>query len=241
MPSTLAADSYGSGSDGWLAEYKVVSQEAVVALPDGLGWEEGATLPCAAATAWNALTGATPIRAGHTVLTQGTGGVSIFALQLAKAVGARVIATTSSAAKAETLRALGADVTVNYAEAPRWGERVRELTAGRGVDRVVEVGGPATIEQSLTCVAVGGEVVLIGFLGQDRSGLDFFKLFGSSASVRPIGVGDRANLEDCVRAVAISGLQPVVDHVFAFADAKAAFAHLQSGRHVGKIVVRVAQ
>ena len=142
MPTTLDDDSYGGKRDGWLTEYKVVSQEAVIALPPGLTDAEGATLPCAAATAWNALAGPAPIRAGHSVLTLGTGGVSIFAVQLAKALGARVIATTSSDAKGAKLRALGADAVVNYRETKDWGETVRELTDGRGVDRVVEVGGP---------------------------------------------------------------------------------------------------
>jgi NADPH:quinone reductase-like Zn-dependent oxidoreductase len=136
---------YGSEIDGWLVEQKVVSQESLVRIPDGLSYEEASTLPCAALTAWSALTLGTVIRSGHTVLTQGTGGVSIFAVQLAKAVGASVIATTSSPAKADRLRMLGADQVVNYKDEPRWGDRVRALTDGRGVDRVVEVGGPGTM------------------------------------------------------------------------------------------------
>jgi len=155
-----------------------VSQEAVVLLPDFLSFEEGATLPCAAATAWRALTDPTPVRAGHTVLMQGTGGVSIFALQLAKNLGARVISTTSSAAKAEKLLALGSDDVINYYECSRWGERVRELTGGRGVDCLVEVGGPATVNQSLRAVAFGGDIVLIGFLTEQNPGIDYFDLKG---------------------------------------------------------------
>ncbi len=240
MPSTLIADAYGSGQDGWLTEFKVVSQEAVVPLPAFLSYEEGATLPCAAATAWNALAGVTPIRTGHTVLTLGTGGVSIVALQLAKALGARVIATTSSAAKSEKLRQLGADEVINYSETAEWGERVRELTGGRGVDRVVEVSGPGTIEQSLRAVAVRGEVVLVGFLSAKKSsGIDYFSLFGSTASVRSIGVGDRPILEEAVRAIEMASVRPVIDRVVDFADAKSAFEHLESGRHVGKVVIRM--
>ena len=147
LPAAQAARSYGVGRDGWLTEYKVVSQEAVVALPRGLSAVEAATLPCAAVTAWNALSGPAPVRAGHTVLTLGSGGVSVFALQHVRAVGARVIATTSGRAKAARLRELGADAVVDYASDPGWGSTVRELTGGRGVDRVVEVGGPATIAQ----------------------------------------------------------------------------------------------
>jgi len=172
------------------------------------------------------------------VLTQGTGGVSIFALQLARAVGASVIATTSSAARADRLRALGADEVVNDKDEPHWGERVRALTGGRGGDRVVEVGGPGTIGESLRAVAVGGEVVSIGFLTTDNPGLDFFALFGSWATFRPIAVGDRDGLRDVARVVATARLKPVIDRVFDFEDAKAAYAHLESGSHFGKVVIR---
>jgi NADPH:quinone reductase-like Zn-dependent oxidoreductase len=238
MPSTIASDSYGAESDGWLCELKAVSQEAVVRLPDVLSYEEGCTLPCAGLTAWTALSGPTPIRAGHTVLAQGSGGVSIFALQLARAVGAKVIATTSSEAKAEPLKRLGAAAVVNYAADAEWGRSVRALTGGRGVDRVVEVGGPGTIAQSLRAVAVGGEIASIGFLSTDNPGIDFFALKTSGASFRNITVGDRAGLLDLVRAVSTCGLRPIVDRVFAFHEARAAFEHLEGGTHLGKIVIR---
>lgn len=241
VPKGAAMQTYGNGVDGWLCEEKVVSQEAVVALPDDISFEAGATLPCAATTAWTALSGATPVRAGSTVLTLGTGGVSIFAVQLAKAMGARVIATTSSAEKAERLRALGADEVVNYNEIEAWGRHVRKtLTGGTGVDCVVEVGGPATINESLRAVRPGGEVVLIGFLTEENPGIDYFLLKGSSAVVRSIAVGDRAALEDLVRAWRGAGLEPVIDQVFDFDDALGAFAHMQAGRHVGKVVIRVS-
>lgn len=238
MPSTIQSDSYGAENDGWLVELKVVSQEAVVLLPDALSYEEASTLPCAGLTAWTALTGSVPIRAGHTVLVQGTGGVSIFALQLARAVGAAVIATTSGATKAERLKALGASEVVNYLDDPEWGKRVRALTGGRGVDRVVEVGGPGTIAQSLRAVAVGGEIASIGFLSTENPGIDFFQLKTSGASFRNITVGDRAGLLELTRAVANTGLKPVIDRIFEFEDAQAAFAHLESGTHLGKVVVR---
>jgi NADPH:quinone reductase-like Zn-dependent oxidoreductase len=238
MPSTIAADSYGAESDGWLCELKAISQESVVRLPDALSYEEGSTLPCAGLTAWTALAGPTPIRAGHTVLVQGSGGVSVFALQLARAVGATVIATTSRAAKAEQLKALGAAAVVNYVEDPEWGRAVRKLTGGRGVDRVVEVGGPGTIAQSLRAVALGGEIASIGFLSTDNPGIDFFQLKTSGASFRNISVGDRAALLDLNRAVAASGLKPIVDRVFGFDEAREAFSHLESGAHLGKIVIR---
>ncbi len=237
-PLTMGKDQYGSVADGWLVQRKVVSQEALVRLPDALSYEEGATLPCAATTAWTALSGPTPIRAGMTVLTLGTGGVSIFAVQLAKALGAQVLATTSSDAKAERLRALGAAHVVLYTAVKDWGLHIRRtLTAGAGVDCVVEVGGPATVNQSLKAVRWGGEVVLIGFLSQDNPGMDYFDLKASGAVVRSIGVGDRAALEDVVRAVKGSGLKPVIDRVFPFEDARGAFEHLKGATHVGKVVI----
>jgi len=240
MPSTIQSDSYGSENDGWLCELKAVSQEAVVRLPDALSYEEGCTLPCAGLTAWTALSGPVPIRAGHTVLVQGSGGVSIFALQLARAVGASVIATTSSAAKAAQLEALGAAHVVNYREDAQWGRSVRALTGGRGVDRVVEVGGPGTIGQSLRAVAVGGEIASIGFLSTENPGIDFFQLKTSGASFRNITVGDRAALLELTRAVAASGLRPIVNRVFGFEEAREAFSHLESGEHLGKVVIRGA-
>lgn len=239
-PKGAGMQTYGNGVDGWLCEYKVVSQEAVVSLPDEISFEDGATLPCAATTAWSALSGSAPVRAGATVLTLGTGGVSIFALQLAKATGARVVATTSSEAKAERLRALGADAVVNYAEIPEWGRHVRKtVTGGVGADCVVEVGGPATINESLRAVRPGGEVVIIGFLSEENPGVDYFLLKSANAIIRPITVGDRAALEDMVRAWRGAGLAPVIDRVFAFEEAAAAFAHMQAARHIGKIVIRV--
>ncbi|MET0703316.1 MAG: NAD(P)-dependent alcohol dehydrogenase [Mycobacterium sp.] len=239
-PPTFEADTYGSAQNGWLTEYKVVSREAVVRLPDSLSDEAGATLPCAATTAWTALGGSLPIRAGQTVVTLGSGGVSVFALQLAKALGARVIATTSSATKGEVLRGLGADEVIDYTKVTGWGERVRELTDGRGAERVVEVGGPATIEQSLRAVAYGGEVTLIGFLGRDNPGIDFFTLFGSGAVTRTITVGHRGDLQETIRAVTMSGIAPVIDQVYDFDDAATAFRSLAEASHIGKIVIRVS-
>lgn len=239
MPSTIQRDSYGAESDGWLCELKAVSQEAVVRAPDTLSYEAASTLPCAGLTAWTALSGPTPVRAGHTVLVLGSGGVSLFALQLARTVGAKVIATTSSARKADQLKALGAHEVVNYADDSQWGKAVRAVTGGRGVDRVVEVGGPGTIAQSLRAVALGGEIASIGFLSTENPGIDFFQLKSSGASFRNITVGDRAGLLELGRVVAATGLQPIIDQVFAFDDAKAAFSHLESGAHMGKVVIRL--
>jgi alcohol dehydrogenase len=169
--------------------------------------------------------------AGHSVLVQGSGGVSIFVLRLARAVGATVIATTSSASQAGPLKSLGAAEVVNYVDDPQWGKSVRALIGGRGVDRVVEVGGPGTIAQSLRAVALGGEIASIGFLSTDNPGIDFFQLKLSGAGFRNIAVGDRAGLQDLTRAVAATGLKPVIDSVVPFDQAREAFAHLESGSH----------
>nr|WP_223240214.1 NAD(P)-dependent alcohol dehydrogenase [Citrobacter sp. C1] len=241
MPGNLLQYNYGSAIDGWLVEYKVVSQESLVRIPDSISYEDASTLPCAALTAWSALSGGTLIRSGDTVLVQGTGGVSIFALLLAKAVGAFVIATTSSEEKALRLQALGADDVVNYKDEPQWGERVRALTNGLGVDRVVEVGGPGTIAQSLKAVRPGGEIALIGFVSPEGVGIDFFDLFMSGATLRHIAVGSRQALQEVVRSIDMAGIKPVIDRVFDFEDAKAAFAHLGNGSHFGKVVIRCSR
>lgn len=235
-----AAGSYGYEQDGWLTEFKVVAEDGVIRLPDGMSYEEAATVPCAGVTAYTALKGPTPIGPGNTVLTLGTGGVSLFGVQLAKALGARVIGTTSSKAKADILRSLGADEVIDYSQTPNWGERARELSGGIGVNRVIEVGGPATINQSLKAVAFDNEIVLIGFLSDANPGIDYFDLVGSGALLRSINVGDRQALESLVRTIDAVGIEPVIDRVFDFGDAVAAFRHLQAKKHVGKVVIRVA-
>jgi NADPH:quinone reductase-like Zn-dependent oxidoreductase len=226
-PRTPNPETYGSDRDGWLTEYKVVREEALSIAPSSLTFEEAASLPCAAVTAWSALAG---VRAGDTVLTQGSGGVSLFALQLAKLLGARVIATTSSARNGERLKPLGADAIVDYVENPRWAEAGRALTGGRGVDRVVEVGGPGTLAESLKAVAYGGEVALVGALAESNAGLDFMSLFMSQATLRCISVGSRIDVEAMNRAVDAHVMHPVIDRVFPFAEATSAFAHYAGGK-----------
>jgi NADPH:quinone reductase-like Zn-dependent oxidoreductase len=221
--------------DGWLTEYKTVSAEALVAMPKHLTFEEAATLPCVAVTAWSALSG---VRAGETVLTQGTGGVSLFAVQLAKALGARVIATTSNPQKAARLRELGADAVVDSSTSPDWGENVRALTGGRGVDRVVEVGGPGTLAQSVKAIAYGGQVSLVGALAGMEGGLDFMTMFLSQATFQPIATGSRRDLEDLCRVVEQHEIRPVIDSVFSFDDAKAGWSHYASRKVTGKVVIR---
>jgi NADPH:quinone reductase-like Zn-dependent oxidoreductase len=234
-PRTPNPETYGSDRDGWLTEYKVVAEEALSLTPESLTFEEAASLPCAAVTAWSALLG---VRAGDTVLTQGSGGVSLFALQLAKLLGARVIATTSRARNGERLRQAGADAVVNYVENPQWADAVRTLTTGRGVDRVVEVGGPGTLAQSLKAVTYGGEIALVGALAESNDGLDFMSLFMSQATLRCISVGSRADVEAMQRAVDGNAMHPVIDSVFPFAEAKSAWAHYAGRGVFGKVVIR---
>jgi NADPH:quinone reductase-like Zn-dependent oxidoreductase len=221
--------------DGWLTEYKMVNAESLVAMPSHMSFEEGATLSCAAVTAWSALAG---VRAGDVVLTQGTGGVSLFAVQLAIALGARVISTTSSHQKAQMLRRLGAHAVIDYNAVPAWGDAVRELTSGRGVDRVVEVGGPTTLPQSMKASAVGGEISIIGVLAGYEGGVDFMTMFRSRVGFRAVTVGSRRDLEDMCRAMEQHGIRPVIDSVHAFDDAKAAIAHFGARNIVGKVVIQ---
>ena len=227
-------DQYVTEQDGWLSEYRVVNAEALSRLPDHLSFEEGATLPCAATTAWAALA---DIGSGATVLTQGTGGVSLFAVQFAKAAGARVIATTSSAAKAERLKALGADEVIDYVANPEWGETARALTGGVGIDRIVEVSGPATIAQSIKAIRLGGQISLIGILGGHDGGVDYMSMFTSFARFEPIAVGSRRDLEDMIRAIDLHKIKPVIDSQFSFDDARSAFDKLAQRQLFGKVVV----
>jgi NADPH:quinone reductase-like Zn-dependent oxidoreductase len=195
-------------------------------------------LPCAAVTAWVALTDHRQITAGDTVLIQGSGGVSVFALQFAWLLGARVIATTLTAAKAERLKALGASDVINYAETPNWDEKARELTDGRGVDCVVEIGGPGTIAMSLSALAVGGHVSLIGAsLTPSGTGLDPLLLTSRGITLGSISVGSRTDFEAMNRAIAMHRLRPVIDQTFPFADAKAAYRHFEGRGHFGKVVI----
>ena len=241
-PFALArAAQLGGSLDGMLAPYVVLPESALVPVPEHLSFDEAAALPCAGVTAWNALYGgARPLQAGDTVLTLGSGGVSLWALQLAKASGAHVIATTSRADKAERLRALGADAVLNYRETPAWAEAVRGLTAGAGVQRVVEVGGGATLAQSLRAVAFSDEVAFIGTLADGPATLDAGALFASGATLRVIAAGSSAQLAQMVHAVAVNRLRPPLGQVFAFDDAREAFAHYAHGEGFGKVVIRVA-
>jgi NADPH:quinone reductase-like Zn-dependent oxidoreductase len=232
------ASALGGAVDGVLSEYAVFAQDGLVRVPDHLDWAEAATLPCAAVTAWNALFPAGGVRAGQTVLTLGSGGVSIFALQFAKMAGAEVIATTSAEDKAERLQEMGARQLINYLETPSWGKVAREMTGGEGVDCVVEVGGAGTLEQSLRAVRAGGVVSLIGLLagpGEFNTNWVFMK----ALKLHGIYVGSREMFEEMNRAIEVTQLRPVVDRVFPFDEAKAALQHLESGAHFGKVVISI--
>jgi NADPH:quinone reductase-like Zn-dependent oxidoreductase len=223
---------YGSDIDGWLAEHVVVDQNALAAMPENLSFEEAATLPCAAVTGWNAVAGVGP---GDTVLVQGSGGVSLFALQFARIAGARVVATTSSEAKAKRLQELGADEVVNYVETPEWGAAVQKLTGG--VDLVVEVGGAGTIAQSLAALALRGTISYVGHLAGTSEGMDLMSFFFRQATLRTIGVGSRSDLEEMNRVIERHQLRPVIDRVFRFAEAPKAFEHFEHGSRFGKVVI----
>lgn len=228
----------GGPLDGMLAEQVILPARGVAKVPAYLTDEEAATLPCAALTAWSALYTLGDVKPGDSVLVQGTGGVSLFALQLAKLAGARVIATTSSDEKAARLRALGADEVIDYTKEPAWGDRARKL-AGDGVDHVIEVGGAGTLEQSVRASRMGGTLSLIGVLSGHATDLALTPLFMGQRRIQGVFVGHKDGFRAMCAALAASALRPVVDRVFSFDEAPAAFAHMKAGGHVGKICIRI--
>lgn len=225
--------------DGMLAEYVVLDEGDAVALPKSLSFEEGATLPCAGVTAWHAVICACAVKPGDTVLVMGSGGVSIFALQLARAAGARVVMTSSSDAKLERGRSLGASEGINYRTTPDWEQKVLEVTGGRGVDHIIEVGGPGTLGRSMKCVAYGGRIALIGVLAGLQGDTSPHPLMVKGASLHGIFVGNRAMFERLNAAIDANGLKPVIDKVFPFEEAVEALRYQQSGKHFGKVVVEI--
>jgi NADPH:quinone reductase-like Zn-dependent oxidoreductase len=229
----------GGPLDGMLAEEVVLAEDGVAPFPAHLSYEEAATLPCAALTAYSALFRHGALAPGQTVLVQGTGGVALFALQLARLAGARVIALTSSEEKAGRLRALGADEVIDRARVPAWGAEVRRLSGGAGVDVVVEVGGAGTLEQSLRAVRAGGTIAVIGVLSGPSRELSVTAALMHEVRLQGVLVGSRADLLALGRAVALHRLRPVIDAVFPLEDARAAFERLASGAHFGKLAVRL--
>ena len=224
--------------DGMLAEQVLMHEVGAIKLPSSYSFEEGACLPCAGVTAWNCLFGVgKPIRPGETVLVLGSGGVSVWALQLAKASGCRVIATTSHDGKAQRLQALGASDVINYKTHENWDEEVMRVTSGRGADCVVEVGGQGTLQRSMQSLARGGKVGLIGVLSQGSSNPHTLMMKGGS--LHGIFVGDRTLFEQLVAAIDANGIKPVIDKAFPFEQAKDAFRHQASGDFIGKVVISV--
>ena len=229
---------YALELDGWLTEYVVLGEEALVRVPDHLSFEEGATLPCAAVTAWSAVAG---VGAGDTVLVQGSGGVSIFAAQFALAAGARVIATTSSAEKATRFGELGVADVVNYVDTPAWGAEVKRLTGGRGVELVVEIGGAGSLAQSVRALAYGGRISLVGNLASSGEAMDLMEFFWNGSTLRTIAVGSRSDFEDMNRVLAQHRIHPVIDRVFPFSEARSALSHFRAGSRFGKVVISHGQ
>jgi NADPH:quinone reductase-like Zn-dependent oxidoreductase len=228
----------GGSVDGMLAEYVVLPQEGLVHIPRHLSYEEASALPCAAVTAWHALTTWT-LKPGITVLVQGTGGVSIFALQFAKLAGARVLVTSSSDEKLQKAASMGASDLINYQTTPDWDQRVMELTNRSGVDHIIEVGGPGTLARSMNAVRVGGRISIIGLLTGAQGVVSPMPVLGKQIQMQGVYVGSRDMFDAMNRAISLHQLRPVVDRVFAFSEAREAMRYLQSGAHFGKVVIRV--
>lgn len=226
----------GGGGTGMLAEYMVLHENAVVPVPEHLSNEDAATLPCAAVTSWHALITAGAIKPGDTVLIQGTGGVSLFALQFARLNGARVVATSSSDDKLNRVAQLGAAEGINYKKNPDWDKNVRQL-APEGVDHIVEVGGAGTLGKSFKCVKMGGTISLIGVLSGGGE-VNPTPLLMKKVRLQGIYVGSRAMFEAMNRAISLHKLRPVIDRVFPLEEIRAALRHMEAGAHFGKICIR---
>lgn len=238
-PATAFTTVPGDGIDGYAREEIVAPAGWFTRVPNGYSAAEAATLTCAGLTAWRALFADGNVKPGSTVLVQGTGGVSVFALQFAKAAGARVIATSSSDAKLERMRALGADELINYTVVPDWGVKALELTGGAGVDCVVEIGGAGTLDQSMVATRVGGHVALIGVLAGFAGPVQTAALMFKNLRVQGLTVGSRAMQLDMIAGIEANGIKPVIDSHFPLADLAGAFRHQAAGAHFGKIVVDI--
>jgi len=229
----------GDHTDGYACEEVTVPATSFTKAPAGYSHAEAATLSCAGLTAWRALMADGGLKAGDTVLVQGTGGVSVFALQFAKAAGATVIATSSSDEKLARLKALGADGLINYRSTPEWGQQVLQLTGGRGVDHVVEVGGPGTLPQSIAACALGAHIAMIGVLTGGEGPVPTAQLLRKHIRLQGLMVGNREQQQDMVRAIEATGIRPVIDSHFPLEDLAKAFAHQASGSHFGKICIDI--
>ncbi|PKS08164.1 hypothetical protein jhhlp_005440 [Lomentospora prolificans] len=231
------SSSVGFIIDGVLAEYAVFHENALVHLPDYMTYTEAASLPCAAVTAWTSLNFITPLLPGQSVLIQGTGGVSMFALQIAKVFGARVLAITSSDEKAEKLKEMGAEAVVNYSTHPDWDREILALTDGRGVDKVLDIAGEKTIVKSAASTKITGEIALIGFASGIGGGLGAIDILSRSLTIRGSTIGPRTDFEALLKVMEIHQLRPVIDRIYPFADYLEAYKRIESGKHVGKVVI----
>jgi NADPH:quinone reductase-like Zn-dependent oxidoreductase len=238
-PPDFTSFATGGQVDGMLSQYVTLSEDALVSIPAHLSYEEAATLPCAGVTAWNGLFTRGRLQSGDNVLLEGTGGVSVWGLQLAAAAGAKPIITSSSDAKLERARKLGAVGTINYKTTPEWDKSVRELTGGLGVHQVLEVGGKDTLPRALASLAPGGHIALIGGLGGFGGEVPTMALLGINGTVSGIYVGSRADFEALNAFVDKHKIKPVIDRVFDFKDAQAAYDLMQSGNFFGKIVIKL--
>ena len=239
LTRSLQMTARGGSIGGMLAEHVVLSEEGAVRVPAHLSYAEAATLPCAALTAWNALVAFGRAEPGETILTQGTGGVSIFAIQFARILGLRVIATSSTDAKLERVRALGAAETINYAATPEWQEEAKRLTGKAGVDLTVEGGGPGTFARSMEATRGGGRIAVIGLLSGPGERIDPLTILRRRLTVSGILVGSTEMFEAMNRAIELHAVRPVIDRVFPFDEAPAAFRHMEAAQHFGKIVIEV--
>jgi NADPH:quinone reductase-like Zn-dependent oxidoreductase len=239
MTAAVRRDIPGENVDGYAREYACMPAHAFTKAPPGCTHAQAATLPCAGLTAWRGLVVCGKVKPGDTVLIMGTGAVSLFALQFAKAAGARVIATSSSEEKLAKLQRLGADDLINYKSTPNWGEKAKTLTEGRGVDQVIEVGGPATFAQSMAACKLGGHIALIGVLSGFAGEVLMPALFAAQIRVSGISIGSRADQEDMIRAISANRLKPVIDRSFGLEAITAAFEYYQAQNHFGKISLEI--
>lgn len=237
LTSALERTARGGAQHGMLAEYVVLAEQGAVVIPPHLSFEEAATLPCAGVTAWHALVPFGRVTPGQVILTQGTGGVSLFAVQFGKLLGARVIVTSSSDEKLSRARALGAAETINYRTAPEWDAEAKRLTTKIGVDLTVELGGPGTFARSMEATRTGGRIAVIGLLSGPGEKIDPLTILRRRLKVEGILVGSTEMFEAMNRAIAHAELKPVIDRVFPFADAAAAYRHMEQAQHFGKIVI----
>ena len=226
----------GESFDGYACEYSCLKEEQVTRIPDGYTYGEAATLPCAALTAWRALHVEGNIEEGHQILAEGSGGMSIFAIQLGKMAGAKVHATTGNESKVERIKALGVEAVVNYNQDPKWGKTINQISNG-GVDHVIDVGGNSTMRQSIEAVKVYGNIYSIGILGGPKGEILFPKLFFKHIHLIGLAVGSASMQNDMVDAIDVAGMKPVVDQSFSLEELDKAFEYQESGKHFGKIVV----